>query len=103
MQYHPNPSAHVCTLLPPGNLPMRDKHPALDQPTRLTFTSECGRVRRSFSRAFDDSYSVPVGTWRAFGKRTDDAGEKWTKQTWGVHYVVDDFGFLALAGRGGAA
>ncbi|MGN8004152.1 hypothetical protein ACTJKQ_13270 [Acidovorax sp. 22279] len=47
---------------------------------------------------------MPVGTWRSFEERVDDTGDRWIKQTWSVHYVVDDFGFLArVDGKGGAA
>ncbi len=102
MHTHPTPSAHVCTTLPPGDLPMRDKYPDLDIPDRLTYVSECGRVRRSYTRAFNDLFGVPPGTWYPFEMRTDEAGLKWVKQDRGERYVVDDFGFLVLAGKGGA-
>lgn len=103
MQSHPSPCAHVCTTLPPGNLPMRERFPELDLPTRLTYESDCGRIRRSYTRVFDELHWVPVGTWYCFEERTDQTGQKWTKQSLGAHYVVDDFGFLALGGKGGAA
>lgn len=104
MQSHTTPSAHVCTTLPPGDLPMRDRFPELDQPERLMYVSECGRVRRSYSRAFDDFYGVPVGTWHPYEVRIDDEGEEWIKRFQGGRYVVDDFGFLAwVDGKGGAA
>jgi hypothetical protein len=82
---------------------MRDKYPTLELPTRLTYESECGRIRRSYTRVFDGTHWVPAGTWYCFEERTDDTGQKWSKQNWGVHYVVDDFGFLAPSGKGGAA
>lgn len=94
----------ACVTLPLGNTPMRDKFPTVDWPDRLMYVSDCGRVHQTFTRAFDDSGGAPVGTWRIFEQRTDEVGEKWTKQNLGAHYVVDDFGFLArVDGKGGAA
>lgn len=104
MQTHPTPSAHVCTTLPPGDLALRDRFPNSTDHGRISLISDCGRVLRSYTRTFDESYGVPVGTWRSFEERVDDTGDRWIKQTWSVHYVVDDFGFLArVDGNGGAA
>lgn len=104
MQSQPSPSAHVCTTLPPGDLPVRDMFPDLDTPDHLTYVSECGRVRRSYFRTFNGCHGVPAGTWWPHEVRTDDKGEEWAKRLHGVCYVVDDFGFLTRAdGKGGAA
>lgn len=103
MQSHTTPSAHVCTTLPPGNLALRDRFPNSTDRERISLISDCGRVRRSYTRTFDEAYGVPVGTWRSFEERADDTGERWIKQTWGVHYVVDDFGFLVVASSTGGA
>ena len=104
MQSHPTPSAHVCTTLPPRNLPMRDRYPRLELTDWLATVSECGRVKRTFSRQYtDDCRDTPIGTWRVFEQRTDDQGEVWTKLDGGIHYVVDNFGFLARVNREGGA
>lgn len=105
MQPNPTPSAHACTTLPPGNLPMRDLCPLSDLPDWLATGSECGKVKRSFNRQFPAKFQqVPNGTWHVIESRIDDEGEVWFKRDRGVHYVVDDFGFLARAQHvGGAA
>lgn len=103
MQSHPSPCAHVCTTLPPGDLPMRGRFP-IDQSDRLRYISECGRVRRTYIRVFDDYHGVPLGTWYTYEVRTDNRGEDWIKQPKGEYHVTDDFGFLArVDGKGGAA
>lgn len=98
------PRAHVCTTLPPGTLPMRDKFPEIIHEGMLTLHSECGRIRRAFHRQFASSYPhSPIGTWWPYEERTDDQGEAWIRLDREVHYVVDDFGFLArVNGKGGA-
>lgn len=105
MQSHPTPSAHVCTTLPPGNLPMRDTYPDISAPTMLALESQCGRVRQFFMRQLAAKFpQVPIGTWSINETRIDEDGEAWIKVDQGIHYVVDDFGFLArVNGKGGAA
>ena len=104
MQSHTQPSAHVCTTLPPGNLPMRDLYQNIDLPTTLVTVSQCGRVKMSFDRQFEAKYpAVPIGTWAVYETRTDDDGEAWLRQDRNIHYVVDDFGFLARARHEGGA
>lgn len=105
MQSHPSPGAHVCTTLPPGNLPMRDVMPFINPDRALYTASECGRVRRTLCRQFAETHpQAPIGTWWSFEKRTDDRGEVWIRKDDGIYYVVDDFGFLVrVDGKGGAA
>ena len=105
MQTHPTPSAHVCTTLPPGDLPMLDLYPQLSPTDWLVTVSKCGKVKRSFGRQFYREFlQTPVGAWDVSESRIDDEGEVWFKRDHGVYYVVDDFGFLArVDGKGGAA
>ena len=105
MQTHPTPSAHACTTLPPGNLPVRDRYPFPMPEGTLYTSSDCGRLLRSFQQQFAGPYlQAPIGTWKVFEQRIDTEGETWIKKDQGIHYVVDDFGFLArVNGKGGAA
>lgn len=105
MQTHPIPSAHVCTTLPPGDLPMQDICPHTTYTELIAIGSQCGKVKRSFFRQLHVRYpQAPIGTWATVESRTDNDGEVWFKQDQGVYYVVDDFGFLArVDGKGGAA
>ena len=104
MHTHPTPSAHVSPPLPPGDLPMRDRCPHLNPELLLETASACGRVHRSFFRQFAAKYpQAPIGTWWVFEQRTDDQGEVWNRKDQGIHYVVDDFGFLVRAKHEGGA
>lgn len=101
---HPTPpSADVCTTLPPGNLPMRDAYPS--STNGFCFRSDCGRVEASFHKQHNSFHPwAPIGLWYGHETRIDNHGQKWLKIDSGVHYVVDNFGFLArVEQQGGAA
>lgn len=93
MQTQTTPSAHVCTTLPPGNLPLSNQWPDLHGPMYLK--SECGRVQRYVRQNEGDSYYGPAGTWRCNEVRVAEDGQKWIKHS-GASYdpylVVDNFG-----------
>ena len=105
MQLHPSPCAHVCTTLPPGDLPMRDLYPG--QPTGyMHMVSTCGAIRRVMIPQKVEKYpEAPIGAWAIHETRTDSNGDRWVNSPDGDYFVVDNYGDLVrvAAREGGAA
>jgi hypothetical protein len=83
---------------------MRDAYPFLTDSDSFWLRSDCGRVQIAFGKQQPSKYpSAPIGAWCGHETRIDSQGEKWIKEDRGVHYVVDNFGFLARVERQGGA
>ena len=86
-------SAHVCTTLPPGNLPMRDVFNNHYPPAELHLASACGTVTRCMWPPYQGCSSAPIGSWGMSETRKDSAGQVWIKQS-NSYFVIDNFGNL---------
>ena len=93
MHTHPSPSAHVCTTLPPGNLPMRDKFSNEFPYGPMYLESACGSVSRHAMPVHTKHFCAPIGCWSVSESRIDSAGQEWIKHD-SCYLVVDDFGNL---------
>lgn len=104
MQSHPTPRAHVCTTILPGSAtPLANQFPN-DTHGPMFLRSGCGGVRRAFHPSHKSAYaSAPIGTWWGSETRTDSDGQQWIRYTPGEYFVVDNFGELVAARKGGAA
>lgn len=91
MQTHTTPRAHVCTTLPPGDLPLRSSWPDLHGSMYLK--SGCGRLHRYCNPITGHSVFGPIGSWYCNEVRTDDTGQRWIKAG-DSYFVNDDFGNL---------
>ena len=87
------PSAHVCTTLPPGNLPMRDVFNNRYPHGEVHLASTCGTVTRCMWPPYKGCSSAPIGSWGISETRTDSAGQVWIKQS-NAYFVIDNFGDL---------
>ena len=96
MQSHPTPSAHVCTTLPPGNLPMRDVFNNRYPHGEVHLASACGTVTRCMWPPYQGCSSAPIGSWGMSETRTDNAGQVWIKAI-NAYFVIDNFGDLVEA------
>lgn len=91
----PTPRAHVCTTLPPGDLPLSNRWPDLHGPMYLK--SECGRVQRYVRQIEGETYYGPVGAWHCNEVRVAEDGQQWIKHcssAYDPYLVVDNFGNL---------
>ena len=93
MHTHPSPSAHVCTTLPPGNLPMRDVFNNRYPHGEVHLASACGTVTRCMWPPYQGCSSAPIGSWGISETRTDNAGQVWIKKI-NTYFVIDNFGDL---------
>ena len=87
------PSAHVCTTLPPGNLPMRDVFNNRYPHGEVHLASACGTVTRCMWPPYQGCSSAPIGSWGISETRTDNAGQVWIKAI-NAYFVIDNFGNL---------
>ena len=87
------PSAHVCTTLPPGNLPMRDVFNNLWPHEEMHLASTCGTVTRCMWPPYQGCSSAPIGSWGISETRKDSAGQVWIKMI-NAYFVIDNFGNL---------
>lgn len=87
------PSAHVCTTLPPGNLPMRDVFNNRYPHGEVHLASACGTVTRCMWPPYQGCSSAPIGSWGMSETRKDSAGQVWIKQI-NAYFVIDNFGDL---------
>jgi len=98
-------SAHVCTTLPSGDVPMRDRF--LYQPSgAMHLISACGNVKRYMCPQYPAKYPfVPIGTWMGREERKGSDGTWWTQDTEPDYWVVDNVGDLVrvTSQKGGAA
>ena len=93
MHTHPSPSAHVCTTLPPGNLPMRDVFNNRYPHGEVHLASTCGTVTRCMWPPYQGCSSAPIGSWGMSETRKDSAGQVWIKAI-NAYFVIDNFGDL---------
>ena len=87
------PGAHVCTTLPPGNLPMRDVFNNRYPHGEVHLASTCGTVTRCMWPPYQGCSSAPIGSWGISETRTDNAGQVWIKAI-NAYFVIDNFGDL---------
>lgn len=87
------PSAHVCTTLPPGNLPMRDVFNNRWPHAGMHLASACGTVTRCMWPPYQGCSSAPIGSWGISETRKDSAGQVWIKRI-NAYFVIDNFGDL---------
>lgn len=100
MQTHPTPSAHACTTLPPGNLPLLGLGSKLYGP--MCLRSQCGRLTRHVAPVHRRSVLAPTGTWNCSEIRIDDAGTEWIKADRNgidTYLVIDNYGDLVEVRR----
>lgn len=88
-----NTSAHVCTTLPPGNLPMRDVFNNRWPHEEMHLASTCGTVTRCMWPPYQGCSSAPIGSWGISETRKDSAGQVWIKKI-NAYFVIDNFGDL---------
>ena len=88
-----NTSAHVCTTLPPGNLPMRDVFNNLWPHEEMHLASACGTVTRCMRPPYQGYSGAPIGSWGMSETRTDNAGQVWIKKS-NAYFVIDNYGDL---------
>ena len=93
MHTHPSTSAHVCTTLPPGNLPMRDVFNNRYPHGGVHLASACGTVTRCMWPPHRGHTSGPIGSWGMSETRKDSAGQVWIKRI-NAYFVIDNFGDL---------
>lgn len=85
-------SAHACTTLPNGDVPMRDEWPDSLYGS-MHLVSACRAVKRYMRPQYAAKYPfVPIGTWSGLEERKASNGIWWSRSTDPDYWVVDNFG-----------